>query len=876
MSTSEPPPEFVPLWPISRGPLLSGQIVRQANGELAEWFPLPEGWDVPFVSGSDPIPDGSLAVPFGTGQVGPKPAGPRDVIRFQSASDSAPGWILIPRRDDPTLDKLLAETNKPNQKAGVLRGFAAFIRSQIDKEPVLLYPALIYAPFAGLLKSDNYDLECLNYPSAKDRKAIWSDFFSAGSLGVQETSTIPANVGDDAGKYLQLADLLIRENDPDRAASFLELWASGILKAEKKRQKEKRIFWVLSVAVLGLILACALIGRFAREQFDVRVRAQREIKQNENLREEQIQSLVLWGRRMRESLPQSGLVPADEGRLGPQLSKEERKQWQDLLALASTFETQDNSEPELMMLRADAHHILGQTDQARQLVRRVASGTGPRAALACLAMSNGSLGKDGARTISEEERKGWLDQADNVLDPQDDSPFADLVRAITGFSQEAFCRENNAFPEAEKLRSESLDLVWELIETRTRERHSGLAPYALCLLLEHLDPKDRKLAKVGNLLEETIARNPAFFDLYRVKNSRLALIQRDAQTPTENLALGLACIQAVVNMAGRFPERLEKRPEEILSALDLVDESTLMVGDAPSQNGFEEIWIWAMEQTQSLLNRVPRDSNYLRLMGRAWITGARVATRISGGEGVAFDRMEKGLGIWNLLERLQGPKEELRLARARTLAEMAAFSLELGRTKQFEELDNACQTILSTMLQENPGAVVALDTHFRSRWMQALIQLSKKDIKKAKDIVSGLVNRVASFPPSRDPSDQKQVRLLLIQAKLLDLNLALRELTEKGKTNWFREWKAIRDSLTRITDEPDNREELARIRARLALLEWSIGPEPMGKSDPSKPPTKVSGTTNEILEKKAREAISQAVWEPREGRNLFSIWKVGP
>ncbi len=874
MSTSEPPPEFVPLWPISRGPLLSGHIVRQADGNLAEWFPLPEGWAVPFVS--DPIPDGTVAIGVGPGQVGPKPAGPRDVIRFQPASDSAPGWILIPRRDDPTLDRLLAETNKPNQKAGVLKGFAAFIRSQSDKEPVLLYPALIYAPFAGLLKSDIYDLECLNYPSVKDWKSIWSDFFSAGWPSGQGSPTILANAGDDAWKYFQLADLLVRENDPDRAASFLELWASGILKAEKKRQKEKRIFWVLSVAVLGLILACALIGRFAREQFDVRVRAQREIQQNDSLREEQIQSLVLWGRRMRESLPQSGLVPVDEGRLGTQLSREERKHWQDWLALASTFETLDNSEPELMMLRADAHHILGQNDQARQLFRRVASGTGPRAALACLAMANGSVGKDGARTISEEDRKGWLDQADNVLDPDDDSPFADLVRAITGFSQEAFCRENNAFPEAEKLRSESLDLVWELVETRTRERHLGLAPYALCLLLEHLDPKDRKLAKVGNLLEEAIARNPAFFELYRVKNSRLALIQRDALSRTENLALGLARIQAVVSMAARFPERLEKRPEEILSALDLVDEFTLMEVDAPAQNGFEEIWIWAIEQSQSLLNRTPRDSNYLRLMGRSWITGARVAARISGGEGVAFDRMEKGFEIWNLLERLQGPKEEIRLARGRTLAEMAALSLEMGRTRQFEELDNACQTILSTLLQENPGAVVALDTHFRSRWLQALIEIFKKDIKKAKYLVSGLVNRVASFPPSLDPSDQKQVRLLLIQAKLLELNLALRELTEKDKTNRFREWKAIRDSVTRITDDHDNREELARIRARLALLEWSLGPEPMGKGDPSKPPIKVSGTTNELLEKKAREAISQAVWEPREGRNLFSIWKVGP
>lgn len=860
MSASEPPPEFVSLWPISRGPLQSGHIVRLVDGTLAEWYPLPEGWKLPVVSGAEPNPSG------------PKKKGPREFLGFQPTRQSSPGWILLPRSDDPTLDKLLAELGNVRQKSRILKGFAAFIRSRIDKEPVYLHPALIFAPGGGILQNDILDLETWNYPSSKGEREVWSDFFSAEISSSQEA----LGPAVDAGKWLQLADLLVRKNDPAGAASFLDAWASEILQIEKKRQKETRIFWGLAVAVMGLILGCALVGRFAREQFQVRVRAEKEIRQNEALRSEQIKSLTLWGKRMREALPHSSFVPLEKGQGGIQLSQAERRAWQDWLSLASTFETPDNSEPELMLVRAEAHLLLGQGDHARQLWIRVASGTGPRAALACLALANGSVGNDGSGTVSESDRKGWLDQADNVLNPEDDSPFTDMVRAQIGFSQERFCLENHALPEAEKLRSESLDLVWELVETRTKDRHSELAPYALTLLLEHLDPKDRKLAKVGNLLEDAIARNPGFFDLYRAKKSRMALLQGDAITRVEKLALGLAHYQTVALMAGRFPERLEKRPEEILSALDLVDELTLMVVDAPPQNGAEEIWIWAMDQTQSLLNVTPRDPYFLRLLGRSWVTGARVAERIPGSEGVAYERLDKGLVTWNLLERLQGQKEEIRLARARTLAEMGAISLRMSNPKQVESLDNACQTILATLLQENPGAIAALDTHFRSRWLQAIFELSKKEIKRAKLIVDGLTNRVSSFPGSRDPVDQKQLRLLLIQAKLLELNLAVRESAPKDLTIRFKELNTIRDFVAKVTDDSDTRDELARIRARLALLEWSLGPNSMGKPDPSKPGVKAPGTTPESLQKRARELVSQAVWEPWEGRNLYSIWKPVP
>lgn len=873
MSTSEPPSGFVPLWPISRGPLKSGHIVRQSDGTLAEWYPLPEGWEPPVASGSAPIVVvGEANEPNSAGQ---NSVSHRNVLRFEPASDSGPGWILIPRSDDPTLDRLLAETVDPQQKARILKGFAAFIRSRINKEPVLLHPALIFAPGAGLTYNDIIDLECLNYPAAKDTREIWSDFFHHGSLSGPESPKPIDYAGEDAGKYLQLANLLVRENNPEAAASFLEHWGSGILKAEKKRQKENRIFWGLAIAVIGLIVGCALIGRFAREQFEGRVRAQKEIRQNEALRFEQIKSLALWGRRLREALPQPDLLPLQRG-LAIQLSMEERKQWQDWLALASTFETQDNSEQELMLLRAEAHNLLGQNDQAWQLCKRVASGTGPRAAIACLVMANGPIANEQNGTISLEERKGWLDQADNVLDPEDDSPFADLVRAKIGFAQEIFCRENNAFPEAEKLRSGSMDLLWELVETRTRERYQELAPYSLLLLLDNLDPKDRKLAKVGNILEETIARLPDFFELYSAKISRLALLHPDSGTRVEKLALGMAWYQAVAIKAGRFPYRIEKRPEEILSALDLVDEMTLLVVDSPPQSGSEDLWIWAMDQTQSLLNRTPREPNYLRLMGRSWITGARLAGRNSGGESVAFDRMEKGLGIWNLLERLQGPKEDIRLAKARTLSEMVSLSLILGRTSQFEELESACQTILSTILQENPGAVVALDTDLRSRWMQAIIEISKKDIKKAKIIAKGLSNRVVSFPPSRDPVDQMQIRILWIQAKLLELNLAIRESTAKDRSDRFRDLGTLREAVAKLADEPFTRDEVARIRARLALLECSLGPNPIGNPESEKAGAKSPVNTQEILEKKAGELVSKAAWDPWEGRNLYSIWKVKP
>ena len=878
MSASEPPPEFVSLWPISRGPLRSGRIVRLEDGGLAEWYPLPDGWPTPSTCGAE---HGS-GVPFDSGSAIPIPRGRRDVLKFQAASESGPGWLLLPRSDDPTLDQLLAGAVNPVQKAGLLKGLAALIRSRIDQDSVFLHPALIYAPGAGLSQNDITDLETWNYPSAKSMMEVWEEFLSdgVGSPGENWTNLL------DRGICLQLADFLVAKNDPEAAACFLEFSARGIADVEKKRQKDQWIFWGLAGMVICLILGLALAGRFAREQYQGRVRAQFEIRQNETLRSGQIRALVQSGRRMREALPNSGLVPRSQGQMVIQLSGEERKEWRDWLALASTFETQDNSEPELMLARAEAHLLLGQNDQARQLCMRVASGSGPRAALACLALADGFIGADGEKTVSAEDRKGWLDQADKVLNSDDDSPFADLVRAYTGFSQERFCLENNAHSEAQKLRSESLDLVWELVETRTRERHSELAPHALILLLEHLGPGERKLAKVGNHIEETLAKNTGFFDLYRVKNSRLALLGRDAVNHAEVLALGLAHHQSVVTMAGRFPNRLELRTGEVLDALDLADEFSLMVADSPSQNGSEEVWIWANEQAQSLLNRTPREPNHLRLMGRCWITGARVADAVPGGEGVSLNRLEKGLGIWNLLERIQGPKEEIRLARARTLAEMSALGERLGHSKQAETLETASQTILATLLQENPGAIVALETHIRSGIFQAMFKILKKDWKAAKKIVDGLVGRLASFPPSRDPVDQKQIQLLLIQARLFQLNLAIRESPPKDHALRIREMASIRDVVAKITQDSETREEIGRIRARLSLLEWSLASFSKGKSDSpnlelskiqnSKPESKNPMVNDGLLEKTAREAVARAVWEPWEGRNLFSIWRINP
>lgn len=92
---SATPPEFVILWPIIRRPL-SGHIVRQPNGNLAEWFPLPSEWPAPPSSGERP----------------------KEILQFQEATDSNPGWILLEHRGEPTFAKASTLANQPGKSYG--------------------------------------------------------------------------------------------------------------------------------------------------------------------------------------------------------------------------------------------------------------------------------------------------------------------------------------------------------------------------------------------------------------------------------------------------------------------------------------------------------------------------------------------------------------------------------------------------------------------------------------------------------------------------------------------------------------------------------------------------------------------------------------
>ena len=813
---SATPPEFVILWPIIRRPL-SGHIVRQPNGNLAEWFPLPSEWPAPPSSGERP----------------------KEILQFQEATDSNPGWILLEHRDEPTFAKASTLANQPGEKLRFLRGFATFIQSKIDNNPIVLYPELLFCPGWGITLGDGLPFEAWSYPSSKDWKETWSDFFAAWDLNSWE---------DEKPNVHFLMELLSQKNDPNGAVKFLLHWVAKLEKAQCLKKRQTKLFWIMALVIIGLILGWAITGRFALQHYQILTKARNELNQAELLGREQAQGVVLLGRQMALGLP----------RLGAKLTVRERKGWQDWLNIAATFAGQESSHGELNHLCAKAHLLLGQSDQAEQIWRRLAGGTGPYAAIACLAIATSLDGLDG-------ERKQWLDRSDSVLDSEEDSPFADFVRVQIGFAQEAFCRSHQALPEAEKLKNDSLNLLWELIESRANGPHSYLLAKAVPLLLEHLPISDLVLAKVGILLETALEQSPGSYDLHFARIFRLVGLQQVAKTRDDRLAAGLAHFRAIVLKAGQFPERLENRVGEILGALDLADEASLLFGEGTPSTQTEDIWIWAQGNVQSLLIDAPRDGMNLRLLGRAWITGSRTAECAPQSNGLVRERLKKGLAVWNLLERLEGPSEDLRLVRAQTLVEQGWLDGRMGDGQSAREINAECQMILSKLLGDNPGSVAAQSTLVHLKWRQALLELSQKESQKAKKTVQGLVTKVASFPKSRDPADLRQVSLLLIQARFLDFCVRLRGFSAKDQETLHKELALLKTALNGVPKESDTQEELLRLLARLAWMEVALGPQPKAKPQ----------STPLVLKETAQKQTSLASWEPWERNHLETIWNPG-
>ncbi len=812
---SAPPPEYVTLWPIIRRPL-SGQIVRLDNGTLAEWFPLPSEWPDPPSSGERP----------------------KEIVRFQEATESFPRWILLEHRDDITFSKACTLANQPGKKVLLLRGLATFIQSMIDKEPIILHPDLLFCPGWGLTLGEGLPFEAWMFPSSKDWKETWSDFFATWDLNGWEAEK--ANIHF-------LRELLSQKNDTHEAVKFLHNWAAKMEKAQNSHRRQSQIFWIMALILIGLIIGWAITGRFALQNYQSLSKARTELNQGELLQWEQAQRLVHLGRDMALGLP----------RQGAKLSLRERKGWQDWLNIAGTYSGQVGSLPELNYLCAKAHMLLGQTDQAGQLWRRLAGRTGPFAAKGCLAIAAGLDGLDA-------ERKQWLDRADGVLEAEDDSPFADFVRVQIGFAQEAFCRTHQALPEAEKLKTNSLNLLWELIETRANGPHGYLLAKAIPLLLEHLSIPELVLAKVGILLESALEQSPSSYDLQVSRVRRLVGLQQVAQTREDRLAAGLGHYRALVLKAGQFPERVENRVGEILGALDLADEASLVIGNgAPSTQG-EEIWIWAQGQIQWLLLSTPRDGTNQQLLGRAWITGSRIAENATQSLGLVRERLKKGLAVWNLLERLYGPSPDLFVVRAQTLVELAWLDGRMGDGKSALERNTECQTILSKLLGENPGSVSAQSTLVLSKWRLALLELTQKESQKAKITVQGLVNKVAAFPKSRDPADLRQTSLLLIQAQFLDFCVRLRGGTAKDQGAMQKELAGLKTALNALPNEKDTQEEILRLQARWAWMEVTLS-QPNAKAP----------VTMAMLKKAAQKQTELASWEPWERNQLETIWNPG-
>ncbi len=808
---SAPPPEFVSLWPIIRKPL-SGQIVRLVDGTLAEWYPLPFDW-------------------LGSPSFGERP---KEIVRFQEATESESGWILLDHRDEPTFAKASGQTNRPGLRVRFLRGFATFIQSRINQEPIVLYPDLVFCPGWGITSGNGLPFEAWNLRSSKDWKETWIDFFATWDLNSWE--------GEKANIHF-LRELLSLKNDPVEGVKFLKDWAGRIEKATQVQNRQSKLYWIMALIIIGLILGWAITGRFARQHYQALAAATTQLQQTELLQREQAQRVVQTGRLMDLGLP----------RIGAKLTVRERKAWQDWLNLGATFAGHESSLPELNHLCAKAHWLLGQSDQAEQLWRRLAGGTGPYAAKACLSLA-ASGGSDGGI-------KQWLDRSDSTLDTEDDSPFADLVRVQIGFAQELFCRSHQSLPEAEKLKTTSINLLWDLIESRSNGPHGYLLPIAVPLLLEHLPVQDLVLAKVGILLETALEQAPECYELHLARIRRLGLLQQVAISRQERLAAGLAHFRAIGLKAAQFPERLEHRVGEILAALDWADESSIVFSDGSFPARSEDIWIWAQGEIQSLLLTAPREEMYLRLLGRAWITGSRIADRGLQSTGLVRDRLNQGLETWNLLERLYGPSGDLLVVRAQTLCELGWVSGRLGEWPTAKERNAECQAILSKLLVDNPGSVAAQSTLVHWKWRLTLLELSQKESQKANITVQGLVQKVAAFPKSRDPADLKQVSFLLFQARVLDFGVRLRRVDTRDLEVLRKELAQLQKEVKLVSHERETQEEMLRHLARLAWMETALGPS---KSKAQSGPTELRAI--------AQKQTDLASWEPWERSQLESIW----